>query len=457
MLLDAIRKDITPFFYMNTGTLFDLYTGVFKQGTEGKWVLDGGLSQCLGIMGRGQTYKSGLAGSLLANAMVTNPTAEAYVYETEGTVADEHRYDQFVAKDTPVSDRIVFKNTTTGSLTDFYEDFNNIVKDKIEHKKDYLVESPFLDPKTGKPFRTWVPTFVLVDSFSKASVTKGDEALTENAIDDSALNTLYMLNGNAKTKIMSDLPSKAMRAGIYCIMTAHVGDKIDLGYMPTPKQMQYMKQSDKLKNVGSNFTFLTTALIQTLKATVMQNSTKGCEYPTRFSTDVEVNYVETAMVRCKNNASGTQLPFVVSQYQGILNAVTNFEFLRNHKNFGLNVKGNNQFFSPVIASDKSVSKNNIRETTDIDYELRRALELIAQLCFVQNMWNTWNLPEYVNMNIDTFVELLSKSEKCGISRVLNSTGVWSTAPQERERLTLMDVLMFLDSESKHPIVGVPKK
>ena len=73
------------------------------------------------------------------------------------------------------------------------------------------------------------------------------------------------------------------------------------------------------------------------------------------------------------------------------------------------------------------------------------------------MWNTWNLPEYVNMNIDTFVELLSKSEKCGISRVLNSTGVWSTAPQERERLTLMDVLMFLDSESKHPIVGVPKK
>ena len=70
--------------------------------------------------------------------------------------------------------------------------------------------------------------------------------------------------------------------------------------------MQYMKQSDKLKNVGSNFTFLTTALIQTLKASVLQDSNKECLYPTQFSTDMEVNRVDTAMVRCKNNAAGNQ-------------------------------------------------------------------------------------------------------------------------------------------------------
>ena len=29
MLLDVIRKDVTPVFYMNTGTLFDYYTGAF--------------------------------------------------------------------------------------------------------------------------------------------------------------------------------------------------------------------------------------------------------------------------------------------------------------------------------------------------------------------------------------------------------------------------------------------
>ena len=446
MLLDVIRKDVTPVFYMNTGTLFDYYTGAFRPGMNNTWVLDGGLSQALGIMGRGQTYKSGIAGSLLANAMLVHPDSQAFVYETEGTINSEARYNDFVPRDTPVSDRILFKNTTTGSLTDFYEDFNKLVEEKIKHKKDYIVESPFLNPKTGKPFNTWVPTFVLIDSFSRASVTKGDEALNDNAIDDSALNTLYMLNGNAKTKIMSDLPAKASKAGIFTILTAHVGDQIAMNsFMPPAKQMQYMKQSDKLKNVGSNFTFLTTALIQTLKASVLQDSNKECLYPTQFSTDMEVKRVDTAMVRCKNNAAGNQLPFILSQYQGILNSVTNFNYLRDHKDFGL-IPSGNRGFAPLLMKDKVVGRKNLRETADADYKLRRALELIAQLCFIQNCWSTWNLPEYVRMPVEHFAELLDKSEKCSVDRVLNSTGVWSTSKQERERMTLMDILQFLYNE-----------
>lgn len=446
MLLDSIKKEVIPYFYVNTGTLFDLYTGVYERGTTG-WVLNGGLSQAVGIMGRGQTYKSGLAGSFLANAMTIHPQAEAYVYETEGTIPGATRYDDFVAPK-QVSDRIVFTNTTTGSLTEFYENFNKLVTEKLAHKKDYMVESPFLDAKTGKPFKTWIPTFVLVDSFSRATVSKGDEALNENAIDDSALNTLYMLNGNAKTKIMMDLPAKATKAGIYTILTAHVGDQIAMNsFMPPSKQLQFMKQADKLKNVGSNFTFLTTALIQTLKATTLQDSNKECLYPTPYSTDVEVNKVETFMVRCKNNASGNQLPFVVSQYQGILNAVTNFDYLRNNKDFGL-IQSGNRGYAPVLLKDKVVGRKNIRTLTENDYELKRALELIAQLCFIQNNWSTWNMPEFVRMPVEQFAELLSKSEKCSIQRVLNSTGSWSTSKQEREHMTLLDILAFLDIEFK---------
>ena len=110
MLLDVIRKDVTPVFYMNTGTLFDYYTGAFRPGMNNTWILDGGLSQALGIMGRGQTYKSGIAGSLLANAMLVHPDSQAFVYETEGTINSEARYNDFVPRDTPVSDRILFKN-----------------------------------------------------------------------------------------------------------------------------------------------------------------------------------------------------------------------------------------------------------------------------------------------------------------------------------------------------------
>lgn len=448
MLLDVVKKDISPVFYINTGTLFDLYTGIYKPGVKNTWVLDGGLSQCLGIMGRGQTYKSGLAGSFLANALLVHPQAEAYVYETEGTIPDKTRYDDFVPKDTPVSDRIVFTNSTTGNLTDFYKDFNKLFEEKIKHQKDYMVESPFIDPKTLKPYKTWIPTFILIDSFSRATVSKGDEALNENAIDDSALNTLYMLNGNAKTKIMMDLPTKASKAGIFVIMTAHVGDQIAMSsFMPPSKQLQFMKQSDKLKNVGASFTLLTTALIQTLKATVLQDSNKECLYPTKFSPPMEVNRVDTGMIRCKNNASGGQLPFVVSQYQGILNSVTNFNYLRENKDFGL-IPSGNRGYAPILLKDKVVGRKNIRDAVEKDYELRRALELIAQLCFIQNNWSTWNMPEYINMPLERFAELLSKSEKCSVQRVLNSTGSWSTSKQERERMTLLDILNFLHSEEK---------
>ena len=455
MLLDAFRKEVPYCPYINTGTLFDLATGKYRQSTTGGWVLDGGLSQCLGIMGRAQTFKSSLAGSLLARALSVHPQAEAIVYETEGAVASEERYDDFVPQDSPVRERIVFHSATDYNLTNFYDDFTEAVETKLKNKKDYMVESPFLNPKTGKPYKIWIPTFILVDSFSRARTGKGEEQYGDTSIDDSALNSSWLVEGNFKSRIMSDMPTRAAKAGIYVIMTAHVGEKYILNpYAPNQKQLQYMKSTDKMKNVGSNFEFLTTTLLQTIRASVLQNKDKKCEYPTHFSTDVEVNQVDTMMVRCKNNASGVQIPFIVSQYQGILDSVTNFNLLRTYKEYGLEIQGNKQAFAPVLTPEKFVRKSNLRELTEKDYELRRALELLAELCFVQNLWSTWKLPNYVHMAPEVLAEKLKNSQKCTISRALNSTGVWSTSKLERERLTLMDILMMLDKEDTHPVTTI---
>ena len=447
MLLDKMRGETSFCPYVNTGTLFDLATGAFKPGVNDSWILNGGLSQCTGISGRASTYKSGLAGSLLARALNVYPDAEAIVYETEGTIADSSRYDNFVPINQHVSDRIVFRNTTDYSLTDFYDDFVKLVNDKISHKKDYYVESPFKDPKTNKPLKCWMPTFILIDSFSRAKSNKSDDQIANNNIDASSVNSYYLYDGNIKTRIMEDLPARASKAGIYVIMTAHVGDKMDLDpYRPSPKQLQYMKNNDVMKNVGSKFEFLTTCLIQTLKATSMQTNDKKCLYPLgNKSSDVEVNCVDTMMVRCKNNAGGYLVPFVLSQYQGLLDTVTNFQFLRDHKNYGMNVQGNNQKFNPYILHDTTITRTNIREISD-DYKLRRALELTAQLCFIQNLWGTFFLPDFINVPPEKFAEALSKSEKCSVDRVLNSTGTWTFGKQERERLTILDVLFLLNKE-----------
>ena len=446
MLLDNLREKSVYNPYINTGTIFDIVTGHFRPGTQGKWVLDGGLSQCLGIAGRGQTYKSGLAGSLLARALLQYKDAEAFVYETEGTIANATRYDDFVPQNSPVSDRIVFKNASECSLTDFYEQFKEIVNTKIKQKNDYLRETPFLDPRTDKPFKCWYPTFVLVDSFSRATANTGEIQIAQNDIDASKMSTYYLLNGNVKSRIMNDLPARAASAGIYVIMTAHVGDKIDLDpYSPSPKQLQYMKNNDRMKNVGSNFEFLTTALIQTIKATCMQTSDKKCLYPTKGSTEVEVNLVDTKLIRCKNNASGTMLPFVISQYQGILNEVTNFNILRSYKNYGMEVKGNNQNFIPCLLKDKNITRHNIREMSD-EYRVSRGLEILAQLCIIQNCWSTLRMPEYIRTPPEKMAELLTTSKSLMVDRVLESTGVWNFDKQDREYLTIVDILSMLNAE-----------
>ena len=434
--------------YINTGTLFDMATGKFRAGVNGSWVLDGGLSSCLGITGRAQTYKSGLAGSLIARAMNVHPEAVALIWDTENTVASgAARYDDFVPVDKPVSDRIEFCNAITTNLTEFYDKFKKMVDEKLAHKKDYIVESPFLDPRTGKPVRVWVPTFVMIDSFSKASAAQSSDVFASNDIDSTGMNTLYLKDGMVKTRIMQDLPTRAAKAGIYVIMTAHVGDKIDLDpYSPTPKQMQYMKGSDRMKNVGSGFEFLTTGLVQTLKAEVLQDSNKRCLYPDKDSTARDVNLVTTIAVRGKNNSSGSDVQYVLSQNQGLLNTVTNFNFLRNNKNYGLDVEGNNQKFTPKLLPDVKFTRNTLREVSGGSYRIRRAIELTAQLCFIQNMWSTFRMPDYIRTPIDKFAELMTHSEKCGVDRVLESTGVWSTSKQDRERLTILDVLNILNAK-----------
>jgi hypothetical protein len=447
MLLDSLRQNANFIPYINTGTIFDIATGKFRAGVHSEWILDGGLSPCLGISGRGQTYKSGLAGSLLARALNIHKNAEAYVYESEGTIPGKSRYDDFVPEDQPVSGRIAFMNATDCSLTGFYDYFKQLVDNKIAHKNDYIVESPFLNPETNKPYKCWYPTFVLVDSFSRATADVGDMQIAKNSIDDTKLNTFYMLNGNIKSRIMNDLPSRASRAGVYVIMTAHVGDKIEMDpYSPTPKQLQYMKGTDRMKNVGSTFEFLTTALIQTIKAQVLQTNDKKCLYPSATSTDVEVNQVDAMLVRCKNNASGTMTPFVVSQYQGILNEVTNFNILRKYHNYGMTVKGNNQSFTPSFL-DVTLTRTNIREKC-LEYRVSRALEILAQMCYIQNLWSTFRMPEWIMTDPMKLAELFSHSKSLTVDRVLESTGNWSFDKQERERLSILDILQMLHTQVK---------
>ena len=107
---------------------------------------------------RAQTYKSGIAGSLVANAMLVHPESEALIFDSENTISGAERYDDFTPIDKPIHERIGFYSTTT-NLTDFYDKIKQIADAKLANKKDYIVESPFIGAD-GKPLKVWIPLYL---------------------------------------------------------------------------------------------------------------------------------------------------------------------------------------------------------------------------------------------------------------------------------------------------------
>lgn len=444
MFIDKFKMENTFMPHVNTGTIWDLATGKFQPGVLGKYYLNGGLHYSNVFMGRVQTYKSGIAGSLLTRALINYPDSFAIVYETEFNVPGATRYDDFIPAwyKNLVSDRIAFRDASAQNFGEFFETIQELGREKEKHKKDMIVESPFVDVRTMKPNRMWIPTFVLTDSWSKASSGAGLEKYEDKKIESSEMNTFFLNEGMIKTRVNRILPNLAAKYGIYFICTAHVDDVFNMDPRSHPmKALQYMRQNDKLKNVGGDFEFLTENLLQTINANAILESTKtNSYYPNKEGGPAtEVCEVNANIVKCKNNASGTSLQFIVSQYQGILNDVTNFHYLKKCKDYGMKVSGRNNY-NLDLYPEKTLHRTTIRNIVDESYETRRALELTTQLCFIQNNWFTANMPESIRMPITKFAEKLTKTSSPTIDDVLNSTGCWTIGKHEKRKyMSIFDI------------------
>lgn len=431
----------------NTGTNFDLATGKFQPGKNGKWYLNGGLYVTAGFTGRNNLYKTALAGSLLARVLLNYQDSEAFVYESEFSIPDKYRYNDFAPVDRPVHDQILFRNRADMHLGEWMEFIQELGEKKLAHKKDYIVEAPFFDPETMKPARILKPTFCVVDSFSKAQGVREEERYDDNDIEDPTMNMLYMADGGLKTRITRQLPTLATRYGFYFILTAHIKDnKADLANPRSKpsKQFQHMKVKDKLVGVGSDFSFLMTALVQNLSASALTDSKDNCMYPANTgvgSPPLEVQEVPSVMLRCKNNTTGTQINWIISQYQGLLNEVTNFHYLKKAKK-GLVESGLN--FATNLTPTEQFTRKTLREITDKNYMLRRALEILSQINYIQTNWFLPKLPKTIAMPIKQIAELLTKHTKPAINDILNSTGTWSYAKQDREYMSVFDIVELLN-------------
>ena len=229
------------------------------------------------------------------------------------------------------------------------------------------------------------------------------------------------------------------------VASAHYGKKMNMDvYAPQPKYLPWANQDDAPKNVGSKWGFLTSPLALINGCSKLMDDAKQAKYQLNKDTHAtDLFELAVLLQRCKKNASGACHPFVVSQDDGLLNETSDYNYLRSMKAFGF--LGNNVTHQNVFLPDVSMTRNSFRGICQKDARLSRALQLTAQLCYIQNNWSTagWEFP--LKVDPKQLVDVLySDKNKMSVDKILNTRGYWlpEEVPSDQEYMSIIDVLEF---------------
>lgn len=436
----------------NTDSMFDLLSGTAMRGFDGKFYLNAGLSPSLtGICGRPGQFKSTFAASLVMRTAAIYDT-QVYIADSEDSITRSiDRILRFGGDHAAKlnSDYIVpIDATTEYDLARLLKLIQDIGEEKLKHRKEMTITTPFIDPKTGERVKALLPTIMLVDSLSEMHGEAEDEMVSKLTLSDSKIKTSFMLDSNQKTIWMRHAKQYAAKYGIDLVLTAHYGQKLNLdSYLPPPKTLQWGSQSESSKGTGSKFNFLTANLCLLSSCQKLVADDKSCKYKLDAQTSpTELSEVAVLMQRCKNNASGLMHPFVISQESGLLTDATDYNYLRTTGK-GFSMTGNNITHQSMFFPNVNMTRNTFRGICQKDHRLTRALQLGAQLLYIQNNWSAsgWEFP--LRVEPAKLVEvLMSDKNKMSVDRVLNSRGYWLpdeiTTKDTPEYLSIFDILEF---------------
>lgn len=371
----------------------DIPTSHFTVGKKGETVYNGGLGATTGVCGEGNNYKSTIMHYMMLSAFDRMKEGElqplTLTYDTEDNVF-LNRLDFFASRfphidPNPVTESGEWIVTTKGDMHGnvWAEKVHNDLEAKAKEVKAQVDFECFKDPYTGESYKAHIPSFIEIDSLTEFEAESTSELLTED-LDGKETKTYAMSQGSFKTKFLSQLPRLSSQSNTYFLMTAHSGDKIDMNasiYSPGPtKKLQYLKQNQNLKGVGSKFFFLTTQVWFANQAVPLKNQTsKLAEYPKDGDdkAPTDLNLVRLTVVRNKNGPSGGTVEVVVSQSEGVLPTLTEFHYIKENDRYGLS--GNNTHYHLDLYPDVTLSRTTVRGKIDNDPLLRRAINITAEL------------------------------------------------------------------------------
>jgi hypothetical protein len=450
----------------NIGCLFDIQTGSYVLGKNGEAILNGGLALLTGVCGLPNTYKSTIAHYMLLTVMDRIVQANGQVYDTEMSVSENRfqqfarRYDNLVKEnlfydvDTNPEGRLLLTDAATVKGDIWFEEtkkYADMKMDKVNIKKVTGV-TPFMSKRSGVLFEAMYPSISEIDSLSRMPITSVDAILDKNAVGESGNNVEAFRSSHAKNQLLIQTPVLTAGAAMPMIMTAHVSDKLVLdAYAPDVKKLAFLKGNLKLKYVPDQFNFLMNNLWFCFSAVKLVNqNTKAAEYP-RNSDDTDKQSSDLMCItlmnlRGKYGASGLPYEYIVSQSEGILVGLTEFNYLKQYDRFGLG--GNLMNYHLELYPDVNLSRTTIRSKLDQDPLLCRAMEITSELCQIKNLWH--DLPKGL---FKTPLEIRTKLTELGYdwNILLSTRGYWvfEGSNHPKEFLSTMD-LMRMAGQTYHP-------
>lgn len=387
--------EIRPLF--NVGCLMDIQCGRYTMGAHGESIMNGGLARITGIGGRANTYKSTLAHFFLLRIVDRYFSSAGIVYDAELSMSRQRLIDLFsslspeaaeISAELFSSGRLALTDANVMAGDKFFDQIKEYAKEKCSAAKSKTWgTTPFVD-SAGVPFKAMFPTPVEVDSMSRFPITAVDTILDANAIGESGNNIEALRSSHAKNQMLIQLPVLTEEACMPFIMTAHVDDALSLDpYAPPQAKLAFLNSKLKFKYVPNQFLFLPNNLWYCFSAHPLNNkTTKLAEYP--YSPDnagsaSDLMQVTIQNLRGKYGASGVPYKLLMSQTEGLLVGLSEFDYCKDNGRFG--IEGNDRNYYMALAPEIKLQRTTVRQKIRESAKLARVMEITSELAQIQSL------------------------------------------------------------------------
>lgn len=437
---------VKPIF--NVGCLLDIPTGHYVTGKHGESILLAGLYPLTGIGARANMFKTGLMDFYILSVLDRYFSAIAQEYDTECTKTI-HRLEslswQFPSlrgTDLEATRRAFVTNKAQYQGDVWYDKLKTSMETKLADPKNNTRTCELTD-KNGQHIKTFLPSLVGIDSISEFS-SAAQEKYQDKDIGSSDRNMEYMAGGRVKTQLLGEAPALTNKSSLYMILCAQMGDEFQLDpYAPNTKKLAFLKNNIKFKGVSEKFTFLPNNTWWIYSLDKLMTKEKTPQYPRdaedNMSGDTDLLCITMTNLRGKGGASGLPTELVVSQSEGILRGLSEFNFIKTMDRYGIG--GNNTSFHLSLVPDVTLMRTTIRTKINDNLKLQRALEITSEMCQMHYLWKHLD-DDLMCTPKELYEDLKAKGYDWDV--LLNTRGYWMFLEDIREDtkpfLSTMDLL-----------------